>query len=136
MFDLWITDLHFVPVYFDVLISVRTALFVMYSHQMKHLVEDNTLGEPDLLCPVEINGMSPRPWAIVSQSGKEASPLVADLHPVPISGGGGSELDAGDPFDILHGQGYAASLLRIKVAAEMIVLLSQTRSEEVDHLRR
>ena len=121
MFDLWITDLHFVPVNFYVLVPVRTTLLVMYSHQMKHLVEDNTLGEPDLLWPLQVDVMSPRPGAIEAQRGKEASPLVADLHPVPISGGGGSELDAGDPLDILHGQSYAASLLRIKVAAEMIV---------------
>ena len=136
MFNLWSTDLQFVPVNCDVLISVRTTLLVLYTHQMKHLVEDNTLGEPDLLWPLQVDVMSPRPGAIEAQRGKEASPLVADLHPVPVSGGGGSEIDAGDPFDVLHGQSYAASLLWVKVAAEMIVLLSQTRSEEVDHLRR
>ena len=103
---------------------------------MKHLVEDNTLGEPELLWPLQVDTMSPRTRAIEAQSGTEASPLVADLHPVPVSGGGRSELDAGDPLDVLHGQSYAASLLRVKVAAEKIVLISRTRSEEVDHLRR
>ena len=50
--------------------------------------------------------MNPRPRAIEAQRGTEASPLVADLHPVPVLGGGWSELDAGDSLDVPHCEGY------------------------------
>ena len=64
------------------------------------------------------------PRAIESHSGTKASPLVADLHPVPVLHSGGPELDTGNPLDIIQAQRYAASLCLGEVAAERIGLIS------------
>ena len=91
-----------------------------------------------LSSPLQVDGVSPRPWTIVAHGGAAADGFVVNLQPVPVPGGGRSELDAGNLLDVIQSQRYTASLLRVEVAAETIELVSLSRPEEltVGHLSR
>ena len=97
----------------DIVISVRSTLFMLNPHDVKSLMDDSAFaGTTFVSClgSFQVNAVNPMTWSIVTQGGAAARLLVVYHHPVLVSRGSRPELYAGNLLDIIYSQGYTSSL--------------------------
>ena len=123
--------LQFFPVNGDIVISVRSTLFMLDPHDMKSLMDDSTFaGTTFVSClgSLQVNAVNPMTWSIVTQGGAAARLLVVYHHPVLVRGGGGAELGTGNFFNIIETKGDCPSFGLIKVTTKYLIRIIQIQT--------